>query len=107
MKLSTIAVAGLVGAAFMAAPLTASAAPVKQKRTGERTCTYEQKTPARPKTAKRKNEKIDCIVVLGDPSQDGRAALRRALQAANRTDLKRNGIKPSTDHGRKTGKPTS
>lgn len=107
MKLSTIAVAGLVGAAFITAPLTASAAPAKQKRTGERACTYEQKTPAGRKAAKRPSEKIDCIVVLSNPSRDGRAALRHSLQAANRVDLKQNGIKPTNDHGRKTSRPTS
>lgn len=107
MRLSTIAITGMVSAAFVAAPLAASAAPAKPKRTGEVVCTFEQKKPTRRTEAKRPQEKMDCIVVLANPSQDGRAELRRSLQAANRADLKRNGIKPSTDPGRKTSRPTS
>lgn len=107
MKLSTIAVTGLVGVAFITTPVAASAAPAKPNRTGEPTCTYDQKRPGRPAEAKRPNKKMDCIVVVGRPSEDGRAALRRSLLAQNRADLKKNGIKPLIDHKETTRKPTS
>jgi len=71
-------IAALATAPAMAAP---AGKTDQDKRTPKSECSLE--TPAKTKTGSRTKPQarpMDCIVVRGYPSQDGRATLRRSLQ---------------------------
>lgn len=86
LGLSTVClIAALAAAQALAAPGAKSG---ERRPAGDTECTFAQVSDKDARKSGR-GAPMDCIVVKGDPSQDGRAALRRSLEKQAKEGLKK------------------